>query len=103
MIKLADLGPGEMFADYSAINGTPMQYSVVSLSSCQVLFLPVDLIRKELPTKAFEYFAEMSRDYPEDFYLRKTFFEMNEWKSMKGPSLSNVVNDHMTLQSRKDQ
>ena len=53
--------------------------------------------------EAFEYFVEMSRDYPEDFYLRKTFFEMNEWKSMKGLSLSNVVNDHMTLQSRKDQ
>jgi CRP-like cAMP-binding protein len=51
VVSFRDVGPGDMFGDYSALDGRPRSASVVAQTSCLVASLPAIAFRELLQTE----------------------------------------------------
>jgi len=82
-IEMAEIGAGEMFADYAAINERTMDYTVITTIPSDIILVRAKDLFAILNKEEIEAFRKECRNYPSDEELRKKYYSQRKWNEMR--------------------
>jgi len=82
-IEMAEIGAGEMFAEYAAINEKTMDYTVITTIPSDIILVRVKDLLGILNSQELEAFKKECRNYPSDEELRKRYYSERKWNEMR--------------------
>ncbi|EAR83882.2 cyclic nucleotide-binding domain protein (macronuclear) [Tetrahymena thermophila SB210] len=89
-IEIDEFNDGDVFGEYSVFYQEVQEYSAISSTPCEVIYITVFDLNKIIPKENYEMYKESLKRYPSDADIRQIYWERKHWQEFRNKMIQNI-------------